>query len=146
MINDNVKITGDLTIRVFGPDDQEKDSREIKNMVVSSGKTLIAKILSNNAALPSHFGLGTGTTPPTAEDTTLQTAAGARIAFNSSSFEDNVVTYIASIMPGTATGSYTEAGIFNALTSGTMLARTSFNTITKTSVDKMVITWNIRVN
>ena len=42
MVNDDVKITGDVKIDIIGADGTVTDTREIKNLVVTSGKTFIA--------------------------------------------------------------------------------------------------------
>ena len=48
--------------------------------------------------------------------------------------------------PGIGTGSITEAGIFNAASSGTMLSRTVFDPVNKTSSDQLSIIWTINLS
>ena len=53
--------------------------------------------------------------------------------------------YVATFGAGVATGTLTEAGIFNAASSGTMFSRTVFAAINKTASDSVTITWKIVV-
>lgn len=152
MLNETLKITGDVQITVFDQATGEvKDSREIKNLVVSSGKTFIAaailKTTTDSPAAMTHMELGTGTTLANVADTTLQSAiAGSRVALSSATSAANVTTYVASFPAGTGTGAVTEAGIFNASTAGTMLCRTVFSVVNKGVNDAMTITWAITVS
>jgi hypothetical protein len=152
MLNDTLKITGDVQIAVFDQATGEvKDTREIKNLVVTSGKTFIAaamlKTTTNSPVAMTHMALGTGTTAAAVGDTTLQTAiSGARVTFSAATSSTNVVTYTASFPAGTGTGAVTEAGIFNDPTAGTMLCRTVFSVVNKGANDAMSITWQITVS
>jgi hypothetical protein len=152
MINDSLKITGDVQITVFDQATGEvKGTREIKNLVVTTGKTFIAaamlKTTTNSPAAMTHMELGTGTTAAAAGDTALQAAiVGSRVALASATSATNVVTYTASFPAGTGTGAVTEAGIFNASSAGTMLCRTVFSVVNKGAADAMSVTWTITVS
>lgn len=143
---DNVTITGDLHIALYNEYGVIKDRRNIRNMVVASGRNIIANLIGGSSVKPTHIGLGNGNVPASNEQTSLVSESTSRIIFNTVNVSDNITTFTATLNPGTGTGSYAEAGIFTASTVGEMLARTTFNTITKTPVDKLVITWNIRVS
>jgi len=152
MLHETLKITGAVQITVFDQITGDvKDSREIKNLVVTAGKTFIAaamlKTTTNSPAAMTHMELGAGTAAAAAGDTTLQTAiAGSRTALGSATSATNVVTYVASFPAGTGTGAVTEAGIFNASSAGTMLCRTVFPVVNKGANDAMTITWAITVS
>lgn len=147
MITDTVTIKGEVSIVVLNDKDEVVDSREINNMVVTTGKNLVANLIAGATAYPSHIALGTGIDQTNLVNTQLSTeTAGTRKTFNSVTVVDNVATFISIWAPGDATGTYTETGIFNASSSGTMLSRTVFGAVTKTIGDKLVITWKIRVN
>ena len=152
MLNETLKVTGELQITVFDEaTGAVKDSRTVKNLVVTSGKTFIAasllKTTSNSPAAMSHMELGTGTTAAAVGDTTLQTAiSGSRTALSSATSAANVTTYVASFGAGVGTGAVTEAGIFNASSAGTMLCRTVFSVVNKGANDAMTITWAITVS
>lgn len=148
MVNDNIKITGDVKIDIIGADGIVKDSREIKNLVVTSGKTFIAsRMVGVAATVMDWMELGTGTTAAAVGDTALQTPiSGSRVTLTSGTAATNVVTYVASFPAGTGTGAVTEAGVFNAASAGTMLCRTVFSVVNKGSADAMSITWTITVS
>ena len=148
MVNDNIKITGDVRIDLFDETGATKDTREIKNLVVTVGKTFIAsRMVGTASTIMGYIELGTGTTAAAVGDTTLQAAiAGSRTAISSGTNAANVVTYVASFPAGTGTGAVTEAGIFNAASAGTMLCRTVFAVVNKGAADAMSVTWTITVS
>ncbi|MBW2596802.1 MAG: hypothetical protein JRC93_12700, partial [Deltaproteobacteria bacterium] len=47
MFKETIKITGRVKIELFGPDGKLKDSREIKNLVVTVGLNHIADQMSD---------------------------------------------------------------------------------------------------
>jgi hypothetical protein len=147
MVNDSIKITGDVRIDIIGADGAIKDSREIKNLVVTTGKNYIASRMKDaTATAMTHMELGTGTTAAAVGDTALQTAiSGSRVTLTSTTVTTNAVAYVASFPAGTGTGAITEAGILNAGATGNMLCRTVFGVVTKASGDTVVITWNVTV-
>jgi hypothetical protein len=148
MINDSIKITGDVKIDIIGADGAVKDSREIKNLVVTVGKNYIASRMKDaTATAMTHMELGTGTTAAAVGDTTLQTAiSGSRVTLTSTTVTANAIAYVASFPAGTGTGAVTEAGVFNASSAGTLLCRTVFSVVNKGANDAMSITWTITVS
>jgi hypothetical protein len=148
MINDSIKITGDVKIDIIGADGAVKDSREIKNLVVTVGKSYIASRMKDaTATAMTHMELGTGTTAAAVGDTALQTViSGSRVTLSSTTVTTTSIAYVASFPAGTGTGAVTEAGIFNAASAGTMLCRTVFSVVNKGAADAMSITWTITVS
>lgn len=148
MISDNIKITGNVKIDVFSQDGLLKESQEIKNLVVTTGKQFIASRMVGASADPMGWmELGTGTTAAVVGDTALQAAIGSsRVALTASTASANVVTYTATFPAGTGTGAVTEAGIFNAASAGTMLCRTVFSVVNKGVADVINVTWTVTVN
>ncbi len=145
MINEKLKLTGRLDINVFDSAGILKDSRSVDNLVVTSGLThIVNRIASNTATVMSHMAVGTGTTAPSAGQTALITES-ARVALASSTPGTANVVYVANFPAGTATAALTEAGIFNAASSGTMLCRTAFAVINKGDLDTMTITWTVTI-
>ena len=145
MIQETVKATGELNIKLFGPDGQLKSEKTVPNLVVTVGKTFIAARMVGTPTAMSHMAIGSGTVDPAAGDTTLGTELG-RVTLTSSTSALAVVTYVASFGQGVGTGAVTEAGIFNAGTAGTMLCRTEFAVVNKGSTDSMSITWTVTVS
>ena len=146
MLQDSIKMTGNLKLVLTGPDGQVKQEEEIKNLVVTVGKNFIASRMKDaTATAMSHMAIGTGTTAAAVGDTTLGTEAG-RVALTSTTVTTNNVAYVATFPAGTGTGAITEAGILNAASAGTLLCRTVFSVINKGAADTLGITWTVTVN
>ena len=141
MINDDLKLKGKLQIALNGETVQEVD-----NLVVTAGKGYVASRMKDaSATAMSHMAIGSGTTAAAASQTALGTELG-RVSLTSTSVSGAVVTYVATFAAGTGTGAVTEAGLFNASSSGTMLCRTVFSVVNKGSADSMTITWTVTVS
>jgi hypothetical protein len=146
MIQDSIKLTGELRITVTNPKGNVKHEVVVPNLVVTAGKNLIASRLKDTTdAAMSHMAIGTGSTAAAAGNTTLGTEAG-RVALTSTTVTANAVAYVATFGAGTGTGAITEAGLFNASSSGDMLCRTVFSVINKGAADTLGITWTVTVN
>lgn len=144
MINEELKLRGDVAIVLKDKDGNVKDSREIHNLVVSSGLEFIcSRMAGTSAGVMSHMALGSGTTAAAAGQTDLVSILGSREALDSTSASSNTITYVSSFEAGEATGAVTEAGIFNAASSGTMLCRTVFAVVNKSADDTMSVTWTL---
>ena len=151
MFNDAIKMTGNLKLVLTDEHGNVKQEEEVKNLVVTVGKNFIAssmaKTTTNSPAAMTHMEVGTGTTAAAVGDTALQTAvASSRVTLTSTTVTTNNVAYVASFPAGTGTGALTEAGIFNASSSGTLLCRTVFSVINKGAADTLGITWTVTVN
>lgn len=146
MFKENFPIKGDLHIVIKDALTGEvKVDRLEKNLVVTVGKDWIASRMVGTASnVMGYMAVGTDSTAPAAGNTTLG-AEVARVAVTSATASTNTVTYVATFGAGTGTGALTEAGLFNANTSGTMLSRTTYSVINKGSGDEMTITWVITV-
>ena len=140
MIHDDLKLTGALTIAL-----NDVIVQETENLVVTAGKNWVADRMNNANAVMSHMAVGTGTTEALVAQTTLVTE-NDRNALTSTTVTDNAVAYVATWAAGDATAAITEAGIFDAASSGDMLARTKFDVVNKGSADSMTITWTITVS
>ena len=93
----------------------------------------------------SHMAIGTTNTAAAVGDTALA-AEAARVALTSGVASANAVTYTATFPAGTGTGAIVEAGLLNAASGGTLLARTVFSVINKGASDAMTITWTVTVS
>jgi len=145
MINDTIKVTGELKLTLTKPDGNIHET-VVPNIVVTDGKEYIASRMKDaTATAMSHMAIGTGSTAAAAGDSTLGTEAG-RVALTSTTVTSNAVAYVATFGAGTGTGAITEAGIFNASSSGTLLCRTVFSVINKGAADTLGITWTVTVN
>ena len=141
MLYDSLKMEGHLSIKV-----NDEVVQEVPNLVVTAGKGFVAsrmKDATTNAM--SHMSIGTNTASAAAGNTGLG-AEAARVALTSTTVSSNTITYVATFGTGVGTGAITEAGLFNASSSGTMLCRTVFAVVNKGSSDSMTITWTVTVS
>jgi hypothetical protein len=144
--HDTLKLKGELQIVVRDQQGEIKQSLNVPNLVVTAGKNYIAsRIVTGATTVMSHMAIGTSTTTPAVANTTLGTEAG-RVILASFSASSNQVTATATFPAGTGTGAITEAGIFNASTSGTLLCRTTFPVVNKAAGDSIAITWVVTVS
>lgn len=141
MFSENLVMTGRLQIALNG-----EVVKEIPNLVVTDGKEYVAsRIKDTTKNAMSHMAVGTGSTSPASADSALGSEADRQL-LTSTTVSGATVTYVATFGPGDGTGALTEAGIFNAASSGDMLCRTTFSVINKGSSDSMTITWVITVS
>ena len=150
MVNENLKLSGQLNIVLKDKAGNVKDSREVKNLVVNAGLAYIAsRMTGTSKSVMSHMALGSGTTAAAAGQTDLVSVLGSREALDSTTISgtnNEKVVYVSSFEAGDATGAVTEAGIFNAATSGDMLCRTVFSVVNKAADDTLSITWTITLS
>jgi hypothetical protein len=144
---ENIQMRGDVVIETFDEaTGVVKERREIKNLVVTAGKTFIAsRMVGTASAVMSHMGIGSSSTAPANGDTALGSQLG-RVALSALSATGAVVTHAATFPAGTGTGAVVEAGIFNAASAGTMQCRTVFPVVNKGADDAMQITWTVTVS
>jgi len=150
MINENLKLSGQLNIVLKDKAGNVKDERTVNNLVVNKGLEYIASRMKDaSKGVMSHMALGSGTTAAAASQTDLVTLLGAREALDSTTISgsnNEKVVYVSAFEAGDATGAVTEAGIFNASTSGDMLCRTVFSVVNKAADDTMSVTWTITLS
>ena len=150
MINENLKLSGQLNIVLKDKAGNIKDRVEVKNLVVNTGLAYIAsRMTGTSKSVMSHMALGSGTTAAAAGQTDLVSVLGSREALDSTTIagtNDEKVVYVSSFEAGDATGAVTEAGIFNAASGGDMLCRTVFSVVNKAADDTMSVTWTITLS
>ena len=144
MIIDNLEITGALQISL-----NNEIVHQCDNLVVTAGKNWVAGRFKDGS-IPdemSHMAIGSADTAAAAGNTALATELN-RIALTTDggTVSTNTVQYDASWTSAAAAYAIKEAGIFNAASGGTMLARTTFAVINKGTDDTISITWTITVS
>jgi len=141
----NVKVTGHLKIQKYDPVGQLIQELEVPNLVVTVGKEHIAsRMVGTASASMSHMGVGSNSTSPVVSNTSLVSQLG-RVELDDITVNGALIIYSATFGPTVATGSLTEAGIFNASTGGTMLCRTTFPVVTKQATETIAITWTVSI-
>lgn len=145
---DPIKAKGSLVIVLRGPDGKIKEERKVENLVVQTGLNYIASRMKDaSATAMTHMAVGTNNTAAANGDTALGAEVSlSRTALTSTNVTTNSVAYACTFAAGTGTGALTEAGIFDASSSGTMLARTVFSTVNKGAADSLTITWTVTVS
>jgi hypothetical protein len=148
MINtDELKIKGTVNVVVHDESGKQKENFTIPNLVVNTGLAYIASRMKDaTATAMTHMAVGTDSTATAGANTALGTQLGSRVSLTSTTVTSNSTAYVATFGAGVGTGALTEAGIFNASTSGTMLCRTVFAVINKGASDTMTITWTITIS
>jgi len=147
MLQENIKAKGLVSFTLYDEHGNVKESQE-HNLIVNAGLSFITERMTGNTpGVISHMALGSNTAAATAANTALGTELG-RIALSSTArvtttATNDSVQHSATFGPGSATGAVTEAGLFNASSNGTMLARTVFAVVNKGTLDTLAITWKI---
>ncbi len=118
-----------------------------RNLVVTAGKNFIADLLiAAQTASFTHCGVGSGTNAPAAGDVDLQTAISPRKTITDRYRSNNIAKFDTFFSSADNTGTWNEAGLFTALTGGTMLSRALISpAITKDSSKTVTISWQITV-
>lgn len=141
-MKDDLKLTGKLQIKL-----NNTVVQEVNNLVVTVGKNWVASRMANADTVMTHMAIGTGTTAAADGDTALVTEVDRNGLTNSGgTVSGNTITYDCTWPASDGTGAITEAGIFNAATAGTMLARTVFPVVTKGASDTMTISWVVTLS
>lgn len=140
---DSCTLKGHCSVVLRGPDGEIKATREVDNLVVTTGRDAIIERLDSSPATtqPTHMAIGTGAVAPAAGNTAL----GAEIdrnALTSNTSSGGVLTMVGNWAAGDGTNAaITEAGTFNAASAGTMFSRATFTAINKGANDTLQITW-----
>jgi len=142
MTNEDVKLNTNVHIELRDEHGNLKHTEDVHNLVTTAGLAHIADQLSASPgqAAMSHMAIGTGTTAAAVGNTALVTELD-RNALTSNTDSGAVVTKVGTWAAGDGTGAITEAGIFNAASSGTLFARVVFAAINKGASDTLTITW-----
>jgi hypothetical protein len=152
VLNEKLKVTGDVSFVLRDETGKIIETKEIHNLVVTTGLNFIAARLKGAtpaATEMTHMAVGTGTVAAALANTTLGTEL-ARAALTTSGgtvgASPATITYACTFPGGTGTGALTEAGVFSASSAGTMMCRTVFSAINKAAGDSLTITWTITVS
>ena len=152
MLNDELKVTGDVSFVLRDETGKIIETKEIKNLVVTTGLNFIAARLKGAtpaATEMTHMAVGTGTVAAALANTTLGTEL-ARVALTTAggTVTNNTIQYACTFGAGSPSGTnaLTEAGVFSASSAGTMMCRTVFSAINKAPGDSLTITWTITIS
>ena len=152
---DGSTITGHVILQVFDTETgMLKYKIENHNLIVDVGIDEMAQATFGVGGVGStnfdFINIGIGTTAPTPTDTVIETSACARIQdvapdVNSATSGETSVSVISSFDGGTCAGAITEAGIFNLITGGQLLARSTFGAVTISAGDTLNVNYTITI-
>ena len=143
-MNDDATFQTNMLLVLRGPDGREKARREVHNTTKTAGKEALADqiLLDANRTLgkPTHMAIGTSS--PAA---TLLGAEVDRHALTTKTRSGAIITIVADFAATHGTGTITEAGLFDAASTGNMWCSANFTGIVKGSGDSLQITWTLTV-
>lgn len=130
------------------------ETKQVANLVTNAGKALMAGLLTGDVTnFFDYIEVGTGTTAAAVTDTALETAitdSGLQRATSTNSRVTTDVTndtaQFVKAYSVTGTKAVTESGVFDASSSGNMLARQVFSAINVVSGDTLTVTWKIDID
>jgi len=148
MIKDGFKVIGTLILSAEREDGSTQELL-IKNMVVNYGLVGLATVIAGGGAFSpmTHLALGDSNTAPALGDTSLgnelrrDAAVVTQIAFP----ENNKVQFQVEHALGAVTGTFREAGLFDAAAAGNMFNRTVFADFVVGASETLTETWLIEV-
>lgn len=145
---DGFRATGKVKIEHRDESGELIAAVERDNLVVTTGRNVIANRMrsSPTMAAMTHMAVGTDATAAAIGQTALiAEVAASRTALDSTTVTNNQIAYVCTFPAGVGTGNLREAGIFNASSSGDMLARVTFSSLNKAAGDSVTITWTITI-
>jgi hypothetical protein len=139
MIQESMKLHGAITL-MLKKANGDVETVHKDNIIVDVGFDFIADAIGKSASRPGVMGfiaLGTGTTAAAAGQTALVTEIDRNAATYAHTAGTKTFTFTADFAAGDATGAITEAGVFNASSSGIMLDRVVFPVVNKGADDSL---------
>ena len=151
-MNDQViKLRGCYQMRLGDANGNSLQEISVDNTVVTAGRRWVlqqlASSLINTAQSIGYIAVGTGTTAPATSDTALG-SENTRIAINSfvsTNLTSNPPSWQAqaSFATNQANTTLGEVGMFNSSSGGTMLSRSTFGTVNKTTSNTFGVSYTI---
>lgn len=159
--SEDIGLKGKVDMVLYDSSGAVKDERHFDNLIVNTGLEGVASRIaphdgSVNPTSPfNYIALGTSNTAVAATDTAL--SAELPIGASYSRLQDTLASYSATeagkklilsvtFLPGQATGTLRESGVFNAASGGDMLSRQTFADMQKAAGDTLTVTWTITLS
>lgn len=142
--NEVLRFRTNVRLELRGPDGEVKDTRELHNVICTTGKQQVLK--ASSAETLSQFAycaIGTGTTAAAATDTALQTEVARSTIITPTNPNANTLQFVATFAAGVGTGAITESGLLDAASVGNLLAHQVFGAVNKAAGDSLTVTWQI---
>ena len=120
----------------------------MSTLLVNTGKAIVTNFLSGGSAtVPKYIGWGTGSGTTSATDTTLFTEVTPRVtgtATQTTTSTTNDTLQVVGTQTAGTTESITNAGLFDASTSGNLFAKGDFTGVALNSGDSIQFTWKVQ--
>jgi len=120
----------------------------MSTLLVNTGKAIVTNFLSGGSAtVPKYIGWGTGAGTTAATDTTLFTETGTRTtgtATQVTTTTTNDTLQVTGTSTAGGTLAITNAGLFDASTSGNLFAKGDFSTINLSTGDSIAFTFKVQ--
>lgn len=150
---ENLKMKQNVDILLFR-NGKVVAERHIRNLVTTAGKGKASGLLNGATSTAfTYLAVGTGTVAPDADDTTLGTEitdsglarASATCTQTTTSTTNDTAQWVKS-WSVSGSKAVTESGIFDASSSGNLLARQTFSAINVASGDTLQFTWKVQLS
>jgi hypothetical protein len=146
MLQETIHLSGDVKITLL-KDDGSVEVREAKNLIVSGGKVLLARLLGGDASYKNlehvtKIAFGTGSTPAAASQTALVAQALSKTAVVSYPAFNQVKFTVTMEANEGGTNTYQEIGLLSAGTN-ILFSRIVISPITKSTAYKIQVEWTI---
>ena len=144
----NIKLHGAFTM-ILEKANGEVETLHKDNLIVDTGFDLIADAVFKSASRPAvgdYIAIGTGAVAAAAGDVALGVEVVRAQAAYAHTAGTKVLTVSHTFAPGVGTGALTEAGIFNAASSGTMFDRVVFPVVNKGASDTLTTTFTLTMS
>ena len=148
-MNNKIGLSGRLSINHMR-NGQLVNSVAVPNTIMNVGKSVISSFIGSDISTGVAFdymSIGTSGLAAAATQTTLgseQVRVNTVASQTTKTTTNDTATFIGSFVI-TGTHSIVEAGVFNAASTGSMLARTTFGAISVVSGDSINATWAVTV-
>lgn len=116
-------------------------------LLVNTGKAIVTNRIKGAGTEPTYVGWGTGAGTTAATDTTLFTETGSRVSGTSTQQTTSTTNDSYQVVATQTAGSslaITNAGLFDASTSGNLFAKGDFSTINLNSGDSIQFTFKVQ--
>lgn len=130
-----------------GPDGKIKREFDTPNLILTTGKIMLAGILTGESTpFARNLGIGTGTTTPVIGDTTLENEVGTRVSalFAQTSTTAYYTGIFTADNPATQQ-TINEYGLFSLAAAGYMFVHTTAPAIVKATADSLEVQYRIAV-
>lgn len=148
MIRDTIGIRGVPTIELYDGDGNLKQSLTENNLVVKTGTNYILRKafdqFTSSEPVLEVVAVGSGTTEPTIDDTSLESQFGSSTVDTYTFTEDNEILLLTGFIQGVGTGTINELGLL--ATDGTLISRIVVSqSFEKTETDFLNVNWQIQI-